>query len=270
MRLLFCISLCATLTSCAKKPVTPAELFAGKDGCILLMDAKSGTFIKAWNEGRCRERFPACSTFKVPLALMAFDTDVLKDEKQVLKWDGEKRMLAAWDRDHNAATWMQESVVWFSQRLTPKLREARVKKYLRDFRYGNEDLSGGLTDAWLHAPDSDKAALRISAYEQAEFMKGLWTDRLKITPAAAALTKKITFFETSPQGYQLSGKTGSNFYGVDKKKRLGWFIGHLQKGAEEYIIVTNFSDTEIPAETMFGGKKAREITKAYLESIRLW
>lgn len=25
-------------------------------------------------------------------------------------------MLAAWNRDHDAAAWMQESVVWFSQR----------------------------------------------------------------------------------------------------------------------------------------------------------
>ncbi len=269
MRILL-LTCCISILSCGKKPATLTELFAGKDGCILVMNAKSGAFEHTWNAERCRVRFPACSTFKVPLALMAFDAGVLKDEKQVLKWDGTKRMLDAWNRDHNAATWMQESVVWFSQRLTPMLGEPRVKKYLHDFHYGNEDLSGGLTDAWLHSPDSGKTALSISAYEQVDFMRAFWKNRLQVSPAAVALTKQITFLEKSPKGYLFSGKTGSNFYGADKKKRLGWFIGHLEKDDEEYIVVTNFSDTETPSETMFGGKKAKEITKAFLESIRLW
>lgn len=270
MRKLLFVFCCGFFSFCAKKTQTPADLFAGKNGCILLVNLKTGAPEQAWNAERCRERLPACSTFKVPLALMAFDSGVLRDEKQVLKWDGEKRLLDAWNRDHDAASWMQESVVWFSQRLTPQIGAARLSEYLKDFHYGNEDISGGLTDAWLHAPDSRKAALSISAYEQAEFMRAFWNNNLKIKPEAVALTKKITYLETSPAGYVLSGKTGSNFYGTDKKRRLGWFIGHLQKGGEAYIVVTNFSDAENPTEAMFGGKRAKEITKAFLNSQRLW
>ncbi len=79
----------------------------------------------------CHERFPACSSFKVPLAVMAFDSGALNDEKQVLKWDGEKRFLEAWNKDQDARSWMRESVVWFSQRLRPKLGEKKFKEYLR-------------------------------------------------------------------------------------------------------------------------------------------
>lgn len=263
--------LCVVIFSfCGKKSAGAETLFLGKDGCLLLLDAKSGSVEYTWNEKRCRTRFPACSTFKVALALMAFDSGTLHDEKQVLRWDGQKRMLDVWNRDQDAASWMRESVVWFSQRLTPLIGAPHVQKYLKDFHYGNEDLSGGLTEAWLHSPDSGKAALAISAYEQANFMRSLWSGQLHIKPESIALTKQITYLETSPQGYVLSGKTGSSFYGVDKKKRLGWFIGHLQKGDKAYILVTNFSDIEVPSETMFGGKRAKEIAKAFLASRQLW
>jgi beta-lactamase class D len=265
--LLFC---CGVFFVCGKKSPDLGGLFAGKDGCLLLMNLKSGTMEQEWNPARCRERLPACSTFKVPLALMAFDSGILRDEKQLLRWDGKKRLLDAWNRDHNAATWMQESVVWFSQRLTPLIGAARIQEYLKDFHYGNEDLSGGVTDAWLHAPDSAKAALNISAYEQVEFMRAFWNNRLRVKPRAIALTKKITYLETSPAGFVLSGKTGSNFYDADKKKRLGWFIGHQQKNDQEYLVVTNFSDREDQAETIAGGRRAKEIAKAFLETRQLW
>ncbi|MBS0619563.1 MAG: class D beta-lactamase [Spirochaetes bacterium] len=260
------------ISSCGKKTPTAIDndLFAGKDGCLLLLNVKTDRVEYASNEARCRERFVACSTFKVALAVMAFDAGILKDETQTLRWDGEKRLLDIWNRDHNAATWMRDSVVWFSQRLTPKLKAARIQKYLRDFRYGNEDFSGGLTMAWLHAPDSNMPSLRISAYEQAEFMKALWTDRLPVARHATALTKKITFLEASPAGYRLSGKTGSNFYDNNQKKRLGWFIGHLQKDAAEYVVVVNFRDTEPARENEYGGKTAKAIAKSFLKSNGLW
>jgi beta-lactamase class D len=229
---------CVAVVFCSKKPLPTEQFFAGKNGCLLLMNAKSGVYEHVSNDARCRERLPACSTFKVPLALMAFDSGVLKDENQLWKWDGQKRMLDDWNRDHTAASWMQHSVVWFSQRLTPLIGQSRLQNYLKDFHYGNEDLAGGLTQAWLNEPDAAEPALRISAYEQAEFMRAFWQNRLKVKPSALALTQKITYLETSPAGYQLHGKTGSNFYTANRKKRLGWFIGHLEKGSEEYIVAT--------------------------------
>lgn len=50
---------------------------------------------------------------------------------------------------------MQFSVVWVSQEITQKIGLNKIKNYLKDFDYGNQDFSGdkernnGLTEAWL-------------------------------------------------------------------------------------------------------------------------
>lgn len=274
MRFVFAVFLLITISSCssskknAESP-TQSNPFAGMKGCFLLYNLKTNAFEKTIGDA-CQERFPACSSFKVPLAVMAFDSGVLKDEKQVLKWDGEKRFLETWNKDQDARSWMRESVVWFSQRLTPKLGKKELKEYLSKFKYGNEDVSTGITTAWLNSPSNPKGALAINAYEQVEFMKKLWSNELPVTKRSMGITRQITYLETSPNGFKLSGKTGSNFYDADRKLQLGWFISHISNGEKEYIAVTTLSDLK-PFETVkFGGYRAKEITQSMLRDAGLW
>src|SRR5262245_58680018 len=63
------------------------QLFKGRNGCFRLHDLTSGKDIAVYNPTRCRERISPCSTFKVPLALMAFDKGVLKDANSGFPWD---------------------------------------------------------------------------------------------------------------------------------------------------------------------------------------
>ena len=275
MKLLF-LAFAFLFASCAhspkvEEPQHPAkDHFAGLKGCHLLFNMKTEKFDHVIGDETCRERFSASSTFKVPLAVMAFDAGVLKDENTILKWDGKKDEREVANRDHSAKTWMSESIVWYSQRITPKLGQAKVQKYLNDFDYGNKDLSGGLTQAWLISPSAKSGQLAISAYEQVEFLKKLWRDQLPASPHAMKLARDLTFVETSPKGFQLHGKTGSNFYDKDRKMRLGWFIAHLAKDGQEYVVVTNFSDFVPTDEKVYGGMKAREITKLLLADQGLW
>lgn len=243
--------------------------FYNTRGCFLLYNLKTQKFEKEVGDA-CQERYPACSTFKVPLAVMAFDSKVLKDENQVLKWDGKKRMHDTWNKNHNARTWMSDSVVWFSQKLTPKMGEKKFKNYLKQFNYGNQDVSTGITTAWLNSPSDPKGSLAVTAFEQVEFMKKLWLNELPVSKRAMELTREITYLETSPKGFKLSGKTGSNFYDEARKVQLGWFISHVTNGDKEYIAVTHLSDLH-PVETdKFGGFRAKMITKKMLEDAGLW
>ncbi len=216
--------------------------FQNMNGCFLLYNIKTGVYEKVIGEERCKEQFPACSTFKVPLAVMAFDAGVLKDENDILKWDGKKNERAIANQDHNAKTWMSNSIVWFSQRLTSIIGEQKLKEYLRIFHYGNEDVSAGIMQAWLVPPGASGPALKISAYEQVEFMKNLWLNKLAVSARAMQIARDITYIETSPKGFVLSGKTGSNYYDNQNKMRFGWFIAHIDNGDKEYVVVTNFSD----------------------------
>jgi beta-lactamase class D len=263
------ILMVVSCSSPKKRPIIPPSPFAGMKGCFLLYNLKTQTFEKTVGE-TCQERFPACSSFKVPLAVMAFDSGVLKNEKQILKWDGQKRMLDSWNKDHDATTWMKDSVVWFSQRLTPKMGKKKLQNYLKTFQYGNEDVSTGITTAWLNAPNDPRGSLAINAYEQVEFMKKLWADQLPASKRSMELTRQITYLETSPNGFKLSGKTGSNFYDAARKVQFGWFISHVSSGDKEYIAVTNLSDLKPVETTFFGGFRAKEITKTMLKEAGLW
>jgi beta-lactamase class D len=246
-----------------------ARLFVGRDGCFELYDLKSNTLLVRSNPRRCAERTSPCSTFKVPLALMAFDAGILLDENSSIKWDGVKTSREAWNRDQTAASWMQNSVVWFSQRLTPQLGMAKVKNYLKRFDYGNRDMSGGLTRAWL------ESSLAISPDEQLRFWQRFWREELPVTKHAFAMTKRITLVETSPAGWALHGKTGSGAVGTggaDEKSKLwlGWFVGHIANGDREYLFVASYTDLAVPEDDRPSGWIARDIAKEILKELGLY
>jgi len=223
--------------------------------CFLLYDLKAGKIVAREGGERCALRASPCSTFKVPLSLMAFDSGALKDETSSRKWDGTKYAREAWNKDHTAATWMRDSIVWFSQRLTTEMGMDKVKAYLAGFDYGNGDMSGGLTKAWL------ESSMLISPDEQLRFWERLWREELPVSQHAFEMTKKITLVDTSPRGWTLHGKTGSGGRAVG-----GWFVGHVAKGDREYVFVTRYVDRAgTSKENRPEGWIARDIAKRLLE-----
>ena len=122
----------------------------------------------------------------------------------------------------------------------------------------------------MTSPSEKTKKLAISAYEQVEFIKKLWTNQLPVSKRSMELTKNITYLETSPKGFRLSGKTGSNFFDKDRTIHFGWFVSHLVKDDQEYIAVTNISDLKPSTSQFFGGFRAKEITKTILTNEGLW
>lgn len=276
---IFLVVFLLALWSCKNQPTKFEEIpvttmkknyFENREGCFLLYNVKTGAIDKIIGDENCKKAYPASSTFKVPLAVMAFDSGVLKNEKVVLKWDGRKDERTESNKDHDARSWMRQSIVWFSKRLTPRIGEARLQKYLNAFDYGNKDLSAGITKAWLVSAGASGPALKITAYEQLEFMKKLWTDSLPVSRRSMELTQEITFLETSPKGFKMSGKTGSNFFDKEEKVRLGWFIAHVEKADREYITILNFRDLVSVETKSYGGLEAKEITKQILADEGIW
>jgi beta-lactamase class D len=243
-----------------------ASIFGTRDGCFELYDLKANKLVTRYNPRLCSKRISPCSTFKVPLALMAFDAGILRDETTSMNWDGINRPRPEWNRDQTAATWMENSVVWFSQRLTPQIGMPRLKSYLSKFRYGNQNMSGGITKAWL------QSSLLISPDEQLRFWQQFWREELPVSKHAYRMTKKITTIDTSNAGWVLNGKTGSGATGGGGKPilGLGWFVGHIARGEREYVFVTCFSDREEPAEIGPSGPVAREISKKILAEMDLY
>jgi len=246
-----------------------AKLFAGRDGCFELYDLKANKLVLRSSEARCAERTSPCSTFKVPLALMAFDAGILADAGSSLTWDGTVTSREVWNRDHTAASWMENSVVWFSQRLTPMLGTDNVKSYLARFDYGNQDMTGGLTTAWL------SSSLKISPDEQLLFLERFWRDELPVSKHAVDVTKQLTLVDTSASGWTLHGKTGSGHVGSSGAKPdatlwQGWFVGHVARGDREYVFVTAYTDRVVARDRSPGGWIARGITMKILKKMGLY
>ena len=205
--------------------------------CTIMLDAATGkTLIE---EGDCAARTTPASTFKIPLAVIGYDTGFLKDaatpvlsyRKGDPDWGG-----ANWLRDTSPADWMRYSVVWYSQRITRDLGRETLERYLRGFKYGNADLSGdagfdnGLERAWI------ASSLEVSPREQVAFLRGLVNGTLAVGPEALEKAKRIV--ESRAVGdWTIHGKTGAAFprradRSFDYAHGWGWYVGWAEPNAE--------------------------------------
>ncbi|MFI0846904.1 class D beta-lactamase [Mesorhizobium sp. IMUNJ 23232] len=236
----------------------PAE---AKTLCTALADAASGKMLV--QEGDCETRVTPASTFKIPLALMGYDSGFLNDEHAppLPFREGYPDWIKAWRTDIDPAAWMKNSVVWYSQRITENLGEARFRGYVEAFDYGNEDVSGdpgknnSLERSWI------ASSLKISPVEQVEFLRKLVRRELPVSAAAYDMTAAITAQPPLPGGWQLHGKTGSAFSrkpdgSPDRDRAYGWFVGWATRG-DRTIVFARLIQTE-KREAIGSGLVARD------------
>lgn len=248
-------------------PTDLSQYFQGKSGCFILFDLNKNQLVTRFNPSRCSERIAPDSTFKIPLSLMAFDQKLIKEDT-VFKWDGRNKGFTSWNQNQTPQTWFQNSTVWVSQGLTPKLGIPTITNYLKEFSYGNHDFSGdrgennGLTHAWL------SSSLKLSANEQLLFLQKFAENKLPVSNEALTDTKNNMYLETSHSGWKLYGKTGS---GIGKTGMPeGWFVGYVEKGSQRYEFVLNFTDLYRFEPTEAAGMRAKEIAKAVMTNLNVY
>ncbi len=221
---------------------------------------ENATLIK--REGECAQRHSPCSTFKLAISLMAYNEGILTDATHP-QWPyqvGFENWKPSWKEPHNPTTWISDSCVWYSQKITQALGMNKFKKYVGDFHYGNADVSGdrgkdnGLTRAWL------SSSLQISPDEQIAFIQRLLANQLPVSEKSRALTHTIFYVQDLPHGWKLYGKTGS---GVQQNNdgspipnlQVGWFIGWIEKG-DRKIAFANVIEGKL-TQDYSGGKLAK-------------
>lgn len=222
----------------------------------------------------CGERSLPASTFKIPNALIALDAGVLKDEKITLKWDGQKRWMKDWNRDHALPTAMWYSVVWYFQDIAIQVGADRYRTYLSAFNYGNADPSGDVRRFWLDGP------LRISPREQVTFLASVYEGKLRVAPRAVDIVKatlelrgeakehvreRLPFVDQIPETVVLSGKTGSAM--PDEKPFgpldvVGWFVGAVQRDGRRWVFACRVRSNDEKKIGPEAGKIAYEVLKS--------
>ncbi|KAF1067568.1 MAG: Beta-lactamase OXA-18 [Pseudomonas citronellolis] len=216
--------------------------------CTLVGDARQARTLYA--TGECSTRVTPASTFKLPLAVMGFDSGVLRDAQHPVfehrpgepDWGG-----AAWLQPTDPQRWITYSVVWYSQRITHALGQARVEERLRAYGFGNADLRGdagqnnGLERGWI------ASSLQVSPREQLAFIDKLATVTLPASPRAQALTAQLARLPQTIDGWEIHGKTGAAYPrdahgGFDEAHGYGWFVGWASKGERVLSIVRLIQD----------------------------
>ena len=226
----------------------------GFKGAFVLYDLNRNRYIR-YNPERCAERFIPASTFKIMNSLIGLETGAIPDADYVIKWDGTKYDVPAWNQDHTLRTAIQNSAVWYYQELARRVGEKKMQEYVDAAHYGNQNISGKIDTFWL------EGSLRISAEEQVEFLKRLYKGELPFSQRSMNIVKEILVLEKT-ETYQLSGKTGS---GQRITPHESWFVGYLETQGNVYIFAANIESLGSDGN----GDTAKEIVRNILKDLGL-
>ena len=220
-------------------------------GCAALIDQERATFVlhevrsgrtMVCNAGRAAIRLIPASTYKVPHALIALETGVVRDEHARFEWDRRDRGVAAWDKDTSLAEAVAASTVWVFQAVASSVGHYRETRAVRNLDYGNEDVGTpeNLRNFWLVGP------LKISALEQVRFLSALRAGRLRADgrnqarvvamlrlrdcgPACTIYGKTGAVLPIDEEGFLLGGEASLVPRDVE---RTGWFVGWIERPDE--------------------------------------
>lgn len=187
--------------------------FGKFDGTAVIIDlnnSKNLTYGK-----HAEEQVNPCSTFKILNSIIALENGVVRDENEIIRWDGVVREYPFWNRDHSMRSAIAVSTVWFYQELARRVGEKKMAEMVRAAEYGNMNTAKTLTDFWLGG-----GSLKISPNEQVDFLSKLIRNQLPFSSRTMTITKDIMILEKG-NGYSVSGKTGSC-------GGIGWFVGFVE------------------------------------------
>jgi beta-lactamase class D len=182
------------------------------------------------------DKLPA-STFKIPNSLIALETGVVADpDKDVFKWDGVTREIAAWNKDHTLRSAIAASAVPVYQEIARRIGPERMQTYLNQFDYGNRNIGGGIDQFWLTGD------LRIDPMQQIDFVDRLRRGVLPVSKRSQDLVRDILPV-TKVGDSVIRAKTG--LLGAEiGKPSLGWIVGWAEKGAAQTVFAMNMDCRE--------------------------
>jgi len=186
------------------------------------------------------DKLPA-STFKIPNSLIALETGVVADpDKDVFKWDGVTRSIAAWNQDHTLRSAIAASVVPVYQEIARRIGAERMQKYVDLLDYGNRNIGGGIDQFWLTGD------LRIDPMQQVDFVDRLRRGVLGVSKRSQDVVRDI--LPVVKVG-DATIRYKSGLLGAERgQPSLGWMVGWAEKGSQQTVFAMNM-DCKTPELT---------------------
>jgi beta-lactamase class D len=207
-----------------------AKLYAqyGVEG-TLIITSLNGQTSYVHNTKRAHQRFLPASTFKIPNTLIALDQGVIRDDKQIIPWDGQDKGLSIWNKDQTLSSAFQVSCIWCYQEFARQTGQETYLRYLSTLQYGNQKTGPNVTSFWL---DGD---LRISAHEQISFMRDLVDESLPFKKDHLKFLKRIMIEDHTPH-YTLRAKSG---WATRIPEQHGWYVGYIEVNNQTWLFANN-------------------------------
>jgi beta-lactamase class D len=198
-------------------------------GTILVFDAKNKTYYS--NNFQLAEKgYLPASTFKIVNAIIALETNVLKDENDSLRWDGQKRAFESWEKNMTVREAFQASCLPCFQEVARHIGVKRMKAYLNKLHYNNMDVNASTIDNfWIEGKS------QVTPFEQIDFLQRLFTKKLPILNSTHEKMLRI-FEKENTSSYRYFGKTG---WSQDNDHNNGWFVGMVDKKPDAYYFALN-------------------------------
>lgn len=215
-------------------------------GSFLLYDESNEKYY-VYNKPRASERLCPASSFKVFGTLAILDSGIIKDEKEIIPWDGSKYFIESFNQDQSLEEAFHYSTEWVYQRLIKQIGRSKMQEYLNASNYGNKVIGEEIDKFWLDE------SFKVSSYEQINFLRKLDQNKLPFNELSINKTKEIMIQEQT-QDFTLRGKTGTRDNG---DQQMSWFIGYLEQNSQQqkpkkYFFATNvFSKSP---DNFFDGK----------------
>jgi len=227
-----------------------APFFEDFDGSFVLYDLDAGQFT-IHNRDLSETRVSPFSTYKIYSALIALEIGVLDASSTSREWDGTMQPFESWNQDHDLASAMQYSVSWYFQDMDAQVGIEGLRYYLTRLSYGNNNLSGGISDFW------NMSSLLISPIEQVKLLTSLHQNN-SVFETRHIDTLRYVLRLSERDGVVLSGKTGTGLVNGWSVGNYGWFIGYVETEDGTFIFATFISGDDAR------GSAAAEITLSIL------
>lgn len=232
------------------------------EGSITIYDYNANKWITNDIDDSHKPTLPA-STFKIMNTLIALETRVVANEKEVVKWPGTTDTIKYGYRpeiyhDMTMEEAFETSAGWAYIELAKEINKGRYKSFLTESNYGNADVSIDDPDFW------NFGNLKISPANQVALLIGVYEETLPFSDRSFEILKEI-MIEEQAADFVLRAKTG---WTRTDEKDIGWWIGYVEKEENIYFFATRLIKSRQSFNPNFG-KCRKEITRTIFTQLNI-
>ena len=211
------------------------------NGCFALMDNGTGRFT-IYNLKRYRDSsYLPASTFKIVNSLIGLQTGRISGDSMIIKWDGIKRPVEAWNKDLTMYEAFRVSAVPYYQEVARRIGKDTMQFWLDSLKYSAKTdtekviIRSKIDTFWLDN------SLKITPDQELGLVKRLYFDQLPFFKSYQETVKRAMLFENN-SNYRLGYKTG---WGHNEKgNHLGWIVGWIEENNHPYFFVLNIESAD--------------------------